>query len=133
MGKTVITFGTFDVFHIGHLRILERAAALGDKLVVGVSSDRLNLKKKGRYPVFREQDRIDIIAGLACVDEVFTEESLEWKSKYITTHKADVLVMGEDWAGQFDEFKALCEVIYLPRTENISTTEILATVRAANL
>lgn len=132
MSKTVITFGTFDVFHIGHLRILERAAALGDRLVVGVSSDRLNFKKKGRYPVFKEQDRIDIIAGLACVDEVFVEESLEWKGEYIVTHKADILVMGDDWAGRFDEFKRLCDVVYLPRTENISTTEILETVRAAS-
>jgi len=133
LGKTVITFGTFDVFHIGHLRILERAAALGDRLVVGVSSDRLNFKKKGRYPVFKEADRMAIVAGLACVDEVFTEESLEWKGEYITTHKADILVMGDDWVGRFDEFKRLCDVVYLPRTDNISTTEILASVRAANL
>lgn len=133
LSKTVITFGTFDVFHIGHLRILERAAALGDRLVVGVSSDRLNFKKKGRYPVFKQQDRIDIVAGLSCVDEVFVEESLEWKGEYITTHNADILVMGDDWAGRFDEFKRLCEVVYLPRTDNISTTEILASVKAANL
>ena len=128
--RTVITFGTFDVFHIGHLNILQRARHLGDRLVVGVSTDALNFKKKNRYPVFKEEDRLAIIAGLACVDEVFREESLEWKGRYITTHQADVLVMGDDWAGRFDMFKELCEVVYLPRTENISTTEILAAVRA---
>ncbi|MEP9399503.1 adenylyltransferase/cytidyltransferase family protein [Mesorhizobium sp. KR2-14] len=132
MAKTVITFGTFDVFHIGHLRILERARALGDRLVVGVSSDHLNFKKKQKYPVFSEHDRRSIVSALACVDEVFSEESLEWKGKYISTYNADILVMGDDWAGRFDEFKSLCEVIYLPRTENISTTEILAAVRATS-
>lgn len=132
MLKTVITFGTFDIFHIGHLRILERASVLGDKLIVGVSSDLLTLKKKNRYPVFAEHDRMAIVSALSCVDKVFTEESLEWKAKYITEHGADVLVMGDDWKGRFDEFKRLCDVVYLPRTENISTTEILATVRAAS-
>lgn len=133
MTKTIITFGTFDVFHVGHLRLLKRAADLGDRLVVGVSSDHLSFKKKGRYPVFKELDRMAIVAGLACVDEVFIEESLEEKGEYITAHKADLLVMGNDWAGRFDEFKRLCDVVYLPRTKNISTEEILASVRAVNL
>lgn len=128
--KTIITFGTFDVFHIGHLRILERARALGGRLVVGVSSDHLNFKKKQKYPVFPENDRRSIVSALSCVDEVFSEESLEWKGQYITTYNADLLVMGDDWAGRFDDFKSLCEVVYLPRTKNISTTEILASVRA---
>ena len=128
--KTVITFGTFDVFHVGHLNILLRARALGDRLVVGVSTDQLNIKKKGRAPVYREEDRLAIVAAIGCVDEVFREESLEWKGQYIQSHAADVLVMGDDWAGRFDMFKDLCEVVYLPRTENISTTEIIAAIRA---
>lgn len=128
--KTVITFGTFDVFHVGHLRILQRARALGDRLIVGVSTDALNIRKKGRPPVFSEDQRLEIVLGLECVDEVFREESLEWKAGYITTHHADVLVMGDDWAGKFDECKSICQVVYLPRTEDVSTTEILARVRA---
>ena len=81
--RTVITFGTFDVFHVGHLRVIERAAALGDRLVVGVSADALNLSKKGREPVFSQAERLAIVAALKPVDEVFVEESLELKRHYI--------------------------------------------------
>ncbi len=125
MGKTVITFGTFDVFHVGHLRVIERAAALGDRLVVGVSADALNEKKKGRRPVFSQAERLEIVASLKAVDEVFVEESLEQKRDYILEHKADILVMGDDWSGKFDEFSDICEVHYLPRTPSISTTELI--------
>ena len=125
MSRTIITFGTFDVFHVGHLRVLERAAALGDRLVVGVSADALNLKKKGRVPVFSERERLAIVAALRVVDEVFVEESLEAKRDYIVDHGADVLVMGDDWAGKFDEFADVCEVVYLTRTPAISTTAII--------
>ena len=83
MPRTVITFGTFDVFHVGHLRVIERAAALGDRLVVGVSADALNLRKKGREPVFTQGERLEIVAALRMVDEVFVEESLELKRDYI--------------------------------------------------
>ena len=105
MSRTVITFGTFDVFHVGHLRVIERAAALGDRLVVGVSADALNLRKKGREPVFSQAERLAIVAALKPVDEVFVEESLELKRDYIEQFAADVLVMGDDWAGRFDEFE----------------------------
>ena len=124
MTKTVITFGTFDVFHIGHLRVLERAAALGDRLVVGVSSDELNFRKKGREPVFTQAERLRLVAALRVVDEVFLEESMERKREYIVDHRASVLVMGDDWAGRFDEFDDVCTVVYLPRTPSISTTAI---------
>src|SRR3954467_12584088 len=97
MSKTVITFGTFDVFHVGHLRVIERAAALGDRLVVGGSADALNLRKKGRGPVFSQSERLAIIGALRMVDEVFVEESLEQKREYIERYDADVLVMGDDW------------------------------------
>ena len=123
--RTVITFGTFDVFHVGHLRVIERAAALGDRLVVGVSADALNLAKKGRVPVFSERERMAIIAALKPVDAVFLEESLEEKRSYLVEHEADVLVMGDDWAGKFDEFADLCDVVYLPRTPAISTTALI--------
>ena len=122
---TVITFGTFDVFHVGHLRVLERARAFGDRLVVGVSADALNLRKKDRLPVFAEAERLEIVAALRCVDEVFVEESLEQKRDYILQFEADVLVMGDDWAGKFDEFGDVGRVEYLPRTPAISTTALI--------
>ncbi len=125
MARTVITFGTFDVFHVGHLRVIERAAALGDRLVVGVSADALNLRKKGREPVFSERERMAIVAALKPVSEVFLEESLELKRSYLTQYAADVLVMGDDWRGRFDDLADVCEVVYLPRTPAISTTALI--------
>ncbi|GAA5033804.1 adenylyltransferase/cytidyltransferase family protein [Terrabacter aeriphilus] len=123
--RTVITFGTFDVFHVGHVRVLQRAAELGDRLVVGVSADALNVAKKGRPPVFNQDERLEIIAALKVVDEVFVEESLELKRDYIVEHGADVLVMGDDWAGKFDWVGDVCEVVYLPRTPSVSTTGLI--------
>lgn len=125
MPTTVLTFGTYDVLHVGHLRIIERAKELGDRLVVGVSSDRLNLSKKGRAPVFTEDERMQIVGALRAVDEVFLEESLEEKRHYLTHHRADVLVMGDDWAGRFDHLGDVCKVVYLPRTPSVSTTAII--------
>ena len=122
---TVITFGTFDVFHVGHLRVIQRAAALGDRLVVGVSADALNLRKKDRLPVFSEDERMEIVAALKPVDEVFLEESLEQKRDYVMRYGADVLVMGDDWQGRFDELNDVCRVEYLPRTPAISTTAVI--------
>ena len=132
MASTVITFGTFDVFHVGHLRMIERAAALGDRLVVGVSADELNLRKKGRAPIFSEAERVEIVAALKPVSEVFVEESLELKREYVLRFGADVLVMGDDWAGKFDEFKDICEVVYLPRTPAISTTALIEKISATS-
>jgi glycerol-3-phosphate cytidylyltransferase len=123
--RTVVTFGTFDVFHVGHLRVIERAAALGDRLVVGVSADALNLRKKGREPVFSESERLEIVRALKVVDDVFLEESLEQKRDYLVEQRADVLVMGDDWRGRFDEFGDIVEVVYLPRTPAISTTALI--------
>lgn len=127
--KKVITFGTFDLFHIGHLQILKRSRALGDYLIVGVSTDALNFSKKQRNPICSQQHRMDIIKELKCVDEVFFEDSLELKREYIKNSDADVLVMGDDWEGKFDEFSDICEVTYLARTPSISTTEIIEIVR----
>ncbi|PZR72027.1 MAG: glycerol-3-phosphate cytidylyltransferase [Chthoniobacterales bacterium] len=122
--KKVITFGTFDLFHLGHLRILERARALGDYLVVGVSTDQLSFSKKNYLPVFSECNRMNIVRAIRYVDEVFREESLEKKREYIRQHRADVLVMGEDWKGKFDVYSDLCEVVYLERTVGVSTTDL---------
>ena len=122
---TVITFGTFDVFHVGHLRVIQRARALGDRLVVGVSADALNLRKKDRLPVFSQDERMEIVAALKPVDEVFLEESLEQKREYVLRYGADVLVMGDDWRGRFDELSDICKVEYLARTPAISTTAVI--------
>ena len=125
----VITFGTFDLFHVGHLRILERARALGTSLSVGVSSDELNQQKKGKTPVCSLEDRMAILRALRCVDEVFVEHALELKAQYIQEQAADIMVMGEDWRGKFDDMKAHCEVVYLERTPSISTTALLEVIR----
>ena len=127
--KVVVTFGTFDVFHVGHLNILKRAAAYGDRLYVGVSSDRLNLEKKGRSPIYPEPERLEIVRQMKPVTDVFVEDSLDLKGQYLREHNADVLVMGDDLAGKFDHFSDICEVVYLPRTEGISTTETIHKIK----
>ena len=125
MAGTVITFGTFDVLHVGHIRVLTRSAALGNRLVVGVSSDALNFSKKGRNPVFSQDERVEIVSSLKVVDQVFVEESLEQKREYVLEYQADILVMGDDWTGKFDYLSDICEVVYLPRTPSVSTTAII--------
>ncbi len=118
----VITFGTFDLLHIGHVNILRRAKELCDYLIVGVSSDQLNFDKKNKYPVYTENDRMDIVKSIRYVDEVFLEQSLELKRDYIIDFNAEALAMGDDWTGKFDWCGDVCEVLYLPRTDNISTS-----------
>ncbi|WP_231367710.1 MULTISPECIES: adenylyltransferase/cytidyltransferase family protein [unclassified Thioalkalivibrio] len=126
---TVVTFGTFDVLHLGHLRLLERARALGDRLVVGVSTDALNESKKGRAPVFSQDERARLVAALRCVDDVFFEASLEQKRDYLIENEADVLAMGDDWKGRFDEFSDICKVVYFARTPAVSTTAVIEKIR----
>ena len=130
MARTVVTFGTFDLFHLGHLNIIQRARALGDRLVVGVSTDELNVSKKQRAPVYSFRERCAIMEALRSVDEVFAEESLEKKREYLVQHGASVLVMGNDWQGKFDDLCDVCEVVYLPRTPSISTTELIERIRS---
>lgn len=120
----VITFGTFDLLHIGHINIINRSASYGT-LYVGISTDTLNFSKKNKYPIFNENERKKIIDSLQNVYFTFYEESLEKKREYILKYKADILIMGDDWKGKFDEFNDICKVIYLPRTNNISTTDII--------
>ena len=127
--SVVITFGTFDVFHVGHLSTLERAAAFGERLVVGVSTDALNLQKKGRLPIYPQDQRLALVAALRVVDEAFYEESLEQKRAYIQRYGAKVLVMGDDWEGRFDSLEDVCEIRYLKRTPSISTTALIEQIR----
>lgn len=128
--KTIITFGTYDLLHVGHVRLLSRARELGDRLVVGVSSDNLNFSKKNKYPEFSQQERMEIISMIKGVDQVFLEESLELKASYLKEYEADVLVMGDDWSGKFDHLSTICKVAYLPRTPSISTTAIIEKTRS---
>lgn len=125
----VVTFGTFDVFHLGHVRLLKRCLNFGSKLIVGVSTDELNFKKKGRNPVYSFEERVEILSSLRFVDHVFAEESLEAKGDYLREYQADVMVMGDDWEGKFDHFSSICKVIYLPRTPSISTTSIIEKIK----
>lgn len=129
MAINIITFGTFDVFHLGHLRILQRAKKLGDYLFVGISTDALNFSKKGRNPVYSQKERMEIVDSIRYVDRVFFEESLEQKASYLKQYKADILVMGDDWQGKFDHFQKICKVVYLPRTPSISTSEVIEKIR----
>lgn len=122
--KTVITYGTFDLFHIGHLNILKRAKALGDKLIVGVSSDAFNLNEKNKVCQIKDTDRMAIVEAIRYVDKVIPETSWDQKVKDIKKYNVDVFVMGDDWKGKFDYLKEYCEVVYLPRTEGISSTQI---------
>lgn len=125
----VITFGTFDLFHIGHLKIIKRCKELGDSLILGISSDEFSYKKKKRFPIVNQKNRKEILESIKYVDEVFFEESMEKKRDYILKYKADILVMGDDWEGKFDEFKDICKVIYLPRTPFISTTKMIEIIK----
>ena len=121
--KKIITYGTFDLLHAGHVNILRRAKELGDYLVVAVSSDEFNrLKHKEAYHSY--EDRKLILEAIKYVDEVIPEENWEQKRDDIKKYDIDIFVMGHDWEGEFDFLKDLCEVVYLPRTDGISTTKI---------
>ena len=125
--KTVITYGTFDLFHIGHLRILQRARALaGDdgRLIVAVSTDRFNWVEKHKKCAISDWQRMEIVGALKCVDVVIPEDNWEQKRTDVEKYNVDVFVMGDDWKGKFDFLKERCEVVYLPRTPDISSTQI---------
>jgi len=121
--KKVITYGTFDLLHVGHIEILKRAKALGDYLIVAISTDEFNeIKHKQAFYSF--EDRKRILEAIKYVDLVIPEECWEQKKRDIKKYKVDIFVMGDDWKGRFDELKEYCEVIYLPRTKGISSTLI---------
>jgi glycerol-3-phosphate cytidylyltransferase len=128
--RKVITYGTFDLFHFGHLEILRRARQLGDYLVVAVSTDEFNRNEKRKRCVYPYAHRAAIVAAITYVDEVIPEGTWEQKRTDVATHDIDVFVMGSDWEGKFDFLKDQCEVVYLPRTEGISSTEVKLDVKA---
>lgn len=121
--KRVITYGTFDLFHIGHLNLLERLRSLGDHLTVAVSTDEFNsVKNKICSMPFEERARI--VGALRCVDRVIPEHSWEQKRHDVLQYGIAIFGMGADWEGHFDELNDLCEIVYLPRTDGISTTSL---------
>jgi len=121
--KTIITYGTFDMFHIGHLRLLQRLKDMADELIVAVSTDEFN-KGKGKKVMIPYEQRAEIVANIKCVDRVIPEESWEQKVDDIKKYSVDIFAIGNDWEGKFDFLKEYCEVVYLPRTKDISTTQL---------
>jgi len=121
--KTVITYGTFDLFHIGHLRLLQRLKGLGDRIIVGISTDEFNMQK-GKKCIIPYEQRAEIVQNMKQVDLVIPEQSWEQKRLDITRYQVDIFAMGSDWEGRFDDLSSLCEVTYLKRTDGISSTEL---------
>lgn len=121
--KIVLTYGTFDMFHIGHLNLLQRLSALGDKLIVAVSTDEFNAIK-GKKTLIPYDQRAKIVSAIKGVDLVIPEENWDQKIDDIRNHNVDIFAMGNDWEGKFDFLSPYCEVVYLPRTEEISTSEL---------
>ena len=123
--KRVITYGTFDLLHYGHINLLERAKALGDYLIVAISTDEFNSKEKNKKTYFTFEQRKKLLEALRCVDLVISEENWEQKKSDVHLYQVDTFVMGDDWKGKFDFLKDEgVEVVYLPRTPEISTTQI---------
>ncbi len=125
MPTRILTYGTFDFLHIGHINILQGARSLGDYLVVGLSTDEFNaLKHKQAFSQY--EDRKAILEAIRYVDLVIPEQTWEQKDEDIRKYNIDILVMGSDWEGKFNDLKSICKVVYLPRTEVISSTLIRA-------
>lgn len=123
--KRVITYGTFDLLHYGHINILKRAKALGDYLIVALSTDEFNFNEKGKKCYFSYEQRKSLLEAIRYVDLVIPENEWEQKVKDIHNYDVDIFVMGDDWKGKFDFLKEEgAEVVYLPRTPEISTTQI---------
>jgi len=122
-GKIIITYGTFDMFHIGHLKLLQRLAKLADKLIVAVSTDEFN-NIKGKKVLIPYKQRAEIVSNIKCVNKVIPEHDWEQKIKDIKKYDIDIFSIGDDWEGEFDFLKEHCEVVYLTRTEDISTTKL---------
>lgn len=123
MSRTVITYGTFDMFHVGHLRLLKRMRDLGQRTIVAVSTDEFN-QLKGKQALIPYAERKEIVESLKCVDLVIPERSWDQKVEDIRFHEVDVFVMGDDWRGEFDHLQEQCEVVYLPRTQGVSSSEL---------
>lgn len=122
--KTVLTYGTFDLLHKGHIKLLERAASLGDQLIVGLSTDEFNIDQKGKRAYTKYEDRKFMLEAIKYVDLVIPETNWNQKIDDIQKYNVDIFVMGDDWRGQFDDLEQYVNVIYLERTDGISTTQI---------
>lgn len=123
--KRVITYGTFDLLHYGHINLLRRAKELGDYLIVALSTDEFNWNQKHKKSYFSYEERKELLEAVRYVDLVIPEESWDQKSTDCAEYRADVFVMGDDWEGEFDFLKQNgVEVVYLPRTPEVSTTQI---------
>ena len=122
--KKVITYGTFDLLHYGHINLLKRAKALGDYLVVAVSTDEFNWNEKSKKCYFTYEERKQLLESIRYVDLVIPEKSWDQKISDVLEFKIDTFVIGDDWKGKFDFLKPYCEVVYLPRTPEISTSQI---------
>ncbi|MBU8566617.1 MULTISPECIES: glycerol-3-phosphate cytidylyltransferase [Bacillota] len=129
--KKVITYGTFDLLHTGHINLLRRAKEYGDYLIVAISSDEFNLNK-GKKAYYTFEQRKAILEAIRFVDEVIDENSWDQKIEDVQKHNIDVFVMGDDWKGKFDYLNKYCEVVYLPRTIGISTTQIKTDLKKVN-
>lgn len=122
--KRIITYGTFDLLHYGHINLLRRAKALGDYLIVALSTDEFNWNEKRKRCYFDYEKRKQLLEAVRYVDLVIPEASWEQKSTDVELYKVDTFVMGDDWKGKFDFLKDVCEVVYLERTPEVSTTQI---------
>ena len=122
--KRVITYGTFDLLHYGHINLLRRAKALGDYLIVALSTDEFNWREKQKKSYFSYDERKAMLEAIRYVDLVIPEENWGQKKTDVEKYHVDVFVIGDDWTGQFDFLRYQCEVVYLPRTPEISTTKI---------
>lgn len=122
--KKIITYGTFDLLHYGHINLLQRAKALGDYLIVALSTDKFNSEMKGKVTYFSYEERKRLLEAIRYVDLVIPEENWEQKINDVKEFKVDTFVMGDDWKGKFDFLKEYCEIVYLERTPEISTTKI---------
>ena len=122
--KKVITYGTFDLLHAGHINLLRRAKELGDYLIVVVSTDEFNWNEKQKKCYFSYEERKSLLEAIRYVDLVVPEENWEQKATDVEKYHIDTFVIGDDWSGKFDFLKEKCEVVYLPRTPEISTTKI---------
>lgn len=122
--RRIITYGTFDLLHYGHINLLKRAKEQGDYLIVGLSTDEFNWKEKQKKSYFPYEKRKALLEAIRYVDLVIPEKSWEQKRSDIVLYHIDTFVMGDDWKGKFDFLSDLCEVVYLPRTPEISTTKI---------
>lgn len=121
--RVVLTYGTFDLFHVGHVRLLQRIRALGSTLVVGLSTDEFNAQK-GKQTIIPYDAREEVLLSCRYVDKVFPETCWEQKRDDIFRENVKVFAMGDDWAGRFDDLQEICDVVYLPRTRDVSTTDI---------